>query len=208
MVLLATVLGSTMALLDSTVVNVALPHIGDDLDADLRQLQWVVTAYVLTLASLILVGGALSDRLGRRRVFVVGIVWFAVASLLCGVAPDAGLLIGARALQGVGGALLTPGSLALIQAVFHPDDRARAVGVWSGLGGVGAAVGPFLGGWLVDGPGWRWVFLLNIPLAAVCVPIALRYVPESRVEAATGTGGGGFDVAGGRERTRLKSRYS
>ncbi|PRH76064.1 MFS transporter, partial [Streptomyces solincola] len=100
MVLLATVLGSTMALLDSTVVNVALPHIGDDLDADLRQLQWVVTAYVLTLASLILVGGALSDRLGRRRVFVVGIVWFAVASLLCGVAPDAGLLIGARALQG------------------------------------------------------------------------------------------------------------
>ncbi|MEU6058086.1 MFS transporter [Streptomyces sp. NPDC047097] len=192
MVLLATVLGSTMALLDSTVVNVALPHIGDDLDADLQQLQWVVTGYVLTLASLILVGGSLSDRLGRRRVFTVGIVWFALASLLCGIAPNAPLLIGARALQGVGGALLTPGSLALIQAVFHPDDRARAVGVWSGLGGVGAAVGPFLGGWLVDGPGWRWVFLLNLPVAAVCVPLARRYVPETRAAGEPP----GSDVAG------------
>ncbi|MFD9489104.1 MFS transporter [Streptomyces sp. NPDC059991] len=179
-VLFTTVLGSGMAMLDSTVVNVALPSIGADLDADMAVLQWTVNAYMLTLAGLILLGGALGDRYGRRKVFVFGVVWFAAGSLLCGVAPDAGVLIIARALQGIGGALLTPGSLALIQASFHPDDRAAAVGVWSGLGGVGAAVGPFLGGWLVDGPGWRWVFLLNVPLAALCVPVALRHVPESK----------------------------
>ncbi|MFJ1808668.1 MULTISPECIES: MFS transporter [unclassified Streptomyces] len=178
-ILLTTVLGSSMALLDSTVVNVALPRIGRDLDADLAALQWTVNAYLLTLAGLILLGGSLGDHYGRRKVFVVGVVWFAAASLLCGIAPNAGVLIAARALQGVGGALLTPGSLALIQASFHPDDRGRAVGLWSGFGGMGAAVGPFLGGWLVDGPGWRWVFLLNVPLAAVCVPVALRHVPES-----------------------------
>ncbi|MFF5783548.1 MFS transporter [Streptomyces sp. NPDC012693] len=191
-ILFTTVLGSGMALLDSTVVNVALPHIGEDLDADLGALQWTVNAYMLTLAGLILLGGALGDRYGRRRVFVIGVVWFALASLLCGLAPNAGVLIAARALQGVGGALLTPGSLALIQASFHEDDRARAVGLWSGFGGVGAAVGPFVGGWLVDGPGWRWVFLLNVPLAALCVPVALRHVPESRDEAAHGR----FDVLG------------
>ncbi|MFD9637635.1 MFS transporter [Streptomyces violascens] len=192
-VLLTTVLGSGMALLDSTVVNVALPHIGTDLDTDMAVLQWTVNAYMLTLAGLILLGGALGDRYGRRKVFVIGVVWFAAGSLLCGLAPNAGVLIAARALQGIGGALLTPGSLAIIQAGFHPDDRARAVGVWSGLGGVGAAVGPFLGGWLVDGPGWRWVFLINVPLAAVCVPVALRHVPESR-DPRTHTGR--FDVMG------------
>ncbi|MFJ5709951.1 MFS transporter [Streptomyces sp. NPDC093105] len=191
-IVFTTVLGSGMALLDSTVVNVALPHIGEDLGADLAVLQWTVNAYMLTLAGLILLGGSLGDRYGRRRVFVVGVVWFALASLLCGLAPNAGVLIAARALQGVGGALLTPGSLALIQASFHPDDRARAVGLWSGFGGVGAAVGPFVGGWLVDGPGWRWVFLLNVPLAALCVPVALRHVPESRDETARGR----FDVLG------------
>ncbi|MFC5802121.1 MFS transporter [Streptomyces formicae] len=191
-IVLTTVLGSSMALLDSTVVNVALPHIGDDLDADLADLQWTVNAYMLTLAGLILLGGALGDRYGRRRVFVIGVVWFALASLACGLAPNALVLIIARALQGVGGALLTPGSLAIIQASFHPEDRARAVGLWSGFGGVGAAVGPFVGGWLVDGPGWRWVFLLNVPLAALCVPVALRHVPESRDPAAHGR----FDVLG------------
>ncbi|MFH8837658.1 MFS transporter [Streptomyces sp. NPDC017868] len=191
-IVFTTVLGSGMALLDSTVVNVALPHIGEDLGADLAVLQWTVNAYMLTLAGLILLGGSLGDRFGRRKVFVVGVVWFALASLLCGLAPNAGVLIGARALQGVGGALLTPGSLALIQASFHPDDRARAVGLWSGFGGVGAAIGPFVGGWLVDGPGWRWVFLLNVPLAALCVPVALRHVPESRDETAHGR----FDVLG------------
>ncbi|WP_128984307.1 MFS transporter [Streptomyces roseicoloratus] len=191
-VVLTTVLGSGMALLDSTVVNVALPHIGDDLNADLAALQWTVNAYMLTLAGLILLGGSLGDRYGRRRVFVIGVVWFAIASLLCGLAPNAGVLVAARALQGVGGALLTPGSLALIQSSFHEDDRARAVGLWSGFGGVGAAVGPFVGGWLVDGPGWRWVFLLNVPLALVCVPVALRHVPESRDSTARGR----FDVLG------------
>ncbi|WP_017240198.1 MFS transporter [Streptomyces sp. SS] len=182
-IVFTTVLGSGMALLDSTVVNVALPHIGADLDADLGALQWTVNAYMLTLAGLILLGGALGDRYGRRRVFVIGVVWFAVASLLCGLAPNAGVLIAARAFQGVGGALLTPGSLALIQASFHEDDRARAVGLWSGFGGVGAAIGPFVGGWLVDG---------NVPLAALCVPVALRHVPESRDESAHGR----FDVLG------------
>ncbi|PPS69455.1 MULTISPECIES: MFS transporter [Streptomyces] len=191
-VLLTTVLGSSMAMLDSTVVNVALPRIGRDLDASLSALQWTVNAYMVTLAGLILLGGALGDRFGRRKVFVVGVVWFALASLLCGIAPNAGVLIAARALQGVGGALLTPGSLALIQASFHPDDRGRAVGLWSGFGGIGAAVGPFVGGWLVDGPGWRWVFLLNVPVALVCVPAALRHVPES----GDGSAHGRFDVLG------------
>ncbi|MFF7406644.1 MFS transporter [Streptomyces murinus] len=191
-ILLTTVLGSSMAMLDSTVVNVALPRIGRDLDASLGALQWTVNAYMVTLAGLILLGGSLGDRYGRRRIFVIGVVWFAAASLLCGIAPNSVLLIAARALQGVGGALLTPGSLALIQASFHPDDRSRAVGLWSGFGGIGAAVGPFLGGWLVSGPGWRWVFLLNVPLALLCVPVALRHVPESADENAHGR----FDVLG------------
>ncbi|MEU5309528.1 MFS transporter [Streptomyces sp. NPDC021562] len=200
-ILLTTVLGSSMALLDSTVVNVALPRIGEDLDASLSALQWTVNAYMLTLAGLILLGGSLGDRYGRRKVFVTGVVWFAAASLMCGLAPTDAVLIGARALQGIGGALLTPGSLALIQASFHPDDRARAVGLWSGFGGIGAAVGPFLGGWLVDGPGWRWVFLLNVPLALLCVPVALRHVPESSGGTSrSGSGGervhGRFDVLG------------
>ncbi|MFB7738751.1 MFS transporter [Streptomyces sp. NPDC056112] len=191
-ILLTTVLGSSMAMLDSTVVNVALPRIGRDLDANLAALQWTVNAYMVTLAGLILLGGSLGDRYGRRRIFVLGVVWFATASLLCGLAPNAAILVGARALQGIGGALLTPGSLALIQASFHPDDRGRAVGLWSGFGGIGAAVGPFLGGWLVAGPGWRWVFLLNVPLALVCAPIAVRHVPES----SGGTARGRFDVLG------------
>ena len=191
-ILLTTVLGSSMAMVDSTVVNVALPRIGRDFGADLAALQWTANAYMLTLAGLILLGGSLGDRYGRRKVFVLGVVWFAAASLLCGLAPNVGVLVAARALQGIGGALLTPGSLALIQASFHPDDRARAVGLWSGFGGIGAAVGPFLGGWLVDGPGWRWVFLINVPLALACVPIAVRHVPES----ADGRKHGSFDVLG------------
>ncbi|MER5529409.1 MFS transporter [Streptomyces sp. NPDC002677] len=191
-ILFTTVLGSSMVLLDSTVVNVALPTIGRDLNTSLSALQWTVNAYMLTLAGLILLGGSLGDQYGRRKIFVLGVVWFAAASLLCGLAPDDIVLIAARALQGIGGALLTPGSLALIQASFHPDDRAKAVGLWSGFGGIGAAVGPFLGGWLVDGPGWRWVFLLNVPLALLCVPVALRHVPEST----DGRPHGRFDVLG------------
>jgi EmrB/QacA subfamily drug resistance transporter len=191
-VLAACVLGSSMALLDSTVVNVALPTIGRHLNASLGDLQWTVTAYTLTLAGLILVGGSLGDRLGRRRIFVIGVVWFALASALCGSAPNIDVLIGARVLQGIGGALLTPGSLAIIQATFHPDDRPRAVGAWSGLGGVASAIGPVLGGWLVQVAGWRWVFLLNLPLAAAVVLVSIRHVPETRDSSATGR----FDVAG------------
>ncbi len=191
-VLAATVLGSAMVMLDSTVVNVALPTIGRHLHASLGGLQWTVTAYTLTLAGLILLGGSLGDRLGRRKVFVIGVVWFALASALCGLAPDIGVLIGARVLQGVGGALLTPGSLAIIQATFAPDDRPQAVGAWSGLGGVASAIGPILGGWLVQTAGWRWVFLLNLPLAVIVVAVTVRHVPETKDDAARGR----FDVAG------------
>lgn len=178
-VLSATILGSGIAMLDSTVVTVALERIGRDFDASFGALQWVVTGYTLTLAALILLGGSLGDRFGRRRVFVVGTTWFAVASLLCGLAPSAELLIAARALQGVGGALLTPGSLALISASFAAGERAKAIGAWSGLGGLAAAIGPFAGGWLVQW-NWRAVFLVNLPIAAVVVWITRRHVPESR----------------------------
>src|ERR687897_2996879 len=164
-VLLATVLGSSMAFLDATVVNVALQRIGLELGGGFTGLQWTVNAYTLTLASLILMGGSLGDRFGRRRVFVVGVVWFSGASLLCGLAPDVRTLIAARALQGVGGALLTPGSLAIISASFHGSDRAAAVGAWSGLSGVAGAIGPFLGGWLIDSVSWRVAFLIKVPLA-------------------------------------------
>ena len=177
--LLVTVLGSGLAMLDATVVNVALERIGTDLDASFSGLQWTINAYTLTLAGLILLGGSLGDRFGRRRIFLVGVVWFAIASLLCGVAPTVESLIVARGLQGVGGALLTPGSLAIISASFHGTDRAAAVGAWSGLGGVAGAVGPFVGGWLVEW-NWRAVFLINVPFAVVIVLVALRHVPESR----------------------------
>ncbi|TMR92987.1 MFS transporter [Nonomuraea basaltis] len=191
-VLLATVLGSGLALLDSTVVNVALPDLGRELDADMAGLQWTINAYTLTLAGLILLGGSLGDRYGRRAVFLIGTVWFAVASALCGLAPNIEFLIGARALQGIGGALLTPGSLAIIQASFVRGDRPRAVGAWSGLGGVAAAIGPLLGGGLVQTVGWRWAFLINLPFALIVVLVTLRHVPESRDEQAAGR----FDVLG------------
>jgi MFS family permease len=151
-----------------------------------------VNAYTLTLAGFILLGGSLGDRYGRRRVFMIGVVWFAAASALCALAQDVGMLVAARALQGAGGALLTPGALAIIQASFVPDDRPRAVGAWSGLGGVAGAIGPFVGGWLVEAAGWRWVFLLNVPLAAVVVLVAAKHVPESVDPDAQGR----FDVLG------------
>jgi EmrB/QacA subfamily drug resistance transporter len=192
LVIAAAVLGSGMAMLDGTVVNVALVRIGEDLDASLADLQWITNGYLLALASLILLGGSLGDRFGRRKVFVVGVVWFAVASLACGIAQTSGQLIAARILQGIGGALLTPGSLAMIQATFHPQDRAKAIGTWSGLGGISAAIGPFVGGWLVQYASWRWAFLLNVPLAVATVWIAQVAVPESRDEAAAQR----FDVVG------------
>ena len=187
-----TVLASGMAFLDATAVQVALPAIGRELDASLSGLQWTVTAYTLTLASLILLGGSLGDRYGRRRVFVIGVCWFAAASLICGLAQNTGQLVAARALQGVGGALLTPGSLALIQSSFRPEDRARAIGLWSSLAGIAGLIGPFLGGILVDAVSWRLVFLINVPFAVVVVAVAGRHVPESRDPAHRGR----FDYPG------------
>jgi EmrB/QacA subfamily drug resistance transporter len=184
--LLATVLGSALVFLDGTVVGIALPAIADDLGATTAGLQWTVNGYALTLAALLLLGGSLGDRLGRRRMFLAGTVAFAAASVLCAVAPTVGLLVAARAVQGVGGALLTPGSLAILQASFAEGDRARAIGAWSGLAGAVGAVAPFLGGWIIEQAGWRWVFGINIPLAALVVVVALRWVPESRDPAASG----------------------
>lgn len=179
-VLVATVLGSGIAMLDSTVVGIALPSINRSFGGGVGTLQWVVTGYALTLAAFLLLGGSLGDRLGRKRVFSLGIAWFAVASALCGLAPNAGLLVVARVLQGVGGALLTPGSLAIIQASFRPDDRSRAIGAWSGLGGVATAAGPLIGGWLLVVASWRWVFYINLPVALFVLVVTARHVPESR----------------------------
>ncbi len=191
-VVAAATLGSGLTLLDGTVVNVALRTMGEDLDASLSQLQWITNGYLLSMASLILLGGSLGDRLGRRRMFILGTVWFALASLLCGVAPTAEVLIVARVLQGVGGALLTPGSLAMIQGAFRAEDRGRAIGAWSGLGGIAAALGPLVGGLLIDHASWRWIFLINLPLAALTVWLAIRWVPETRDPRAHGR----FDLAG------------
>lgn len=189
--LAASVLASAAAMLDSTVAGIALPHIGDEFGAEVSGLQWVVNGYLLTLASFILLGGALGDRYGRRRVFALGSLWFALASVACGLAPGIGWLIVARMAQGIGAALVTPTSLALLQSSFVPDDRAPAVGAWSGLSGIAGAIGPFVGGWLVDGPGWRWAFLINVPVLGVAV-VASKAFPETRDLDA----GAGFDVAG------------
>lgn len=194
--LLATVLGSGMAFVDQTAVNVALPRIGQELDASLPALQWTVNGYTLTLAAFILLGGSLGDRFGRRRVFLIGTAWFAVASLLCAVAPDPATLVAARALQGLGGALLTPGSLALVQAGFVPEHRARAIGAWSGLLGAAGAAGPLLGGWLVDAVSWRAVFLVNLPFALVVLLVAGRHLPADPPSAGSAAAGGRFDLAG------------
>jgi EmrB/QacA subfamily drug resistance transporter len=178
-VLAAAVLGSGVAFLDGTVVNVALPAIAKDLNADLADLQWVLTGYLLTLTALLVLGGSLGDLFGRRKMFLYGLVGFGAASLLCGVAPTTTTLIAARCLQGVAAALLMPGSLAIISASFHPDDRGMAIGAWSGLGGIATAIGPFLGGYLIDAVSWRLVFLINLPIIAATIVITLRHVPES-----------------------------
>jgi EmrB/QacA subfamily drug resistance transporter len=185
-IIAASVLGSGVAFLDSTVVNVALPTVARDLHTGLSDLQWISDAYLLTLGALIILGGSLGDRFGRRRTFVLGLSAFTAASVICGLAPNTLVLIGARALQGIGGALLVPGSLAIISASFAAQDRARAIGLWSGLSGVSLAVGPFVGGWLVDSVSWRAIFFINVPLAAASTAIAMRHVPETRDDTATG----------------------
>ncbi len=181
-VIAAAVLGSGIAFLDGSVVNTALPQIRTTFDAQLAGQQWVVSGYLLTLGSLLVVGGSLGDRFGRRKVFVIGLAGFAATSMLCGVAPSIEILIAARVLQGVAAALLVPGSLAMLSSVFHPDDRAAAIGAWSGLAGVATALGPFVGGWLIDAVSWRWIFLINLPLGAAAIAIAQRWVPETRAD--------------------------
>jgi len=185
-VLAATILGSSMAFIDGTAVNVALPALQTHLGATVAQVQWVVEAYTLFLSALLLVGGALGDRFGRRRVFLLGVAGFALASVGCGLAGTPGLLIAARGVQGIAAALLVPGSLALISSSFEENRRGRAIGTWSGFSAITAAVGPLLGGWLIDHASWRWVFFLNLPLALAVVVIAWRFVPESRDAEASG----------------------
>ena len=181
-VLVATILGSSMAFIDSTVVNVALPVLQTDLKATVADVQWVVEAYALFLAALILVGGSLGDHYGRRRMYATGITIFTLASVACGFAPNITFLIIARAVQGVGGALLVPGSLAIIGAFFDSEQRGRAIGTWSGFTSITSALGPVLGGWLVQYASWRWVFFINIPIAAVVLFILFWRVPESESE--------------------------
>lgn len=190
--LFATVLGSGLAYLDATLVSVALPAIGREFDSGVASLQLVLTAYSVTLTALILMAGSLGDRFGRRRVFVIGVVWLCAASLLSAAAWSLPILILARALQGVGAALLTPGSLAIIQSTFHPSDRSRAIGAWAALGGVATALGPLLGGYLIDAVSWRAIFALTLALGAIVVWSAVRHVPESRDPNATGR----LDLAG------------
>lgn len=189
-VLVATILGSGMTFLDGTIVNVATKRIGQDFDASFGALQWVVNGYLLALASLILLGGSFGDRWGRRKIYLIGTVWFTVASVGCALAPSVEFLIAARIVQGIGGALLTPGSLAIITASFHPEDRSAAVGTWSGFAGVSTVLGPVLGGWLVDDVSWRWAFGINV-FFAVAVVLLARHIPETRGEA-----GAHLDVTG------------
>jgi EmrB/QacA subfamily drug resistance transporter len=181
-VLAATILGSSMAFIDGTVVNVALPALQSTLHATVSQVQWVVESYALLLSSLLLLGGSLGDLYGRVKVFVFGVVLFAVASVFCGFAPTISWLIAARAAQGAGAALLVPGSLAVLSASFPDNERGRAIGTWSGFSAITAAIGPVFGGWLVEHASWRWVFFINVPIALLVVCIALFRVPESRNE--------------------------
>lgn len=192
-VVAATVLGSGIASLDATVVGIALPPIGRTFHTGFGPLQWVVTGYTLTLAAFLLLGGSLGDRLGRRRIFTIGVIWFTVASAACGLAPSVGVLIATRMLQGVGAALLVPGSLAILQASFAPGERSRAIGAWSGLGGITAAAGPLVGGYLIAAGSWRWVFFINIPIGTGVVVLATRHIPESKDPSVAGR----LDVTGG-----------
>lgn len=181
-VLVATILGSSMAFIDGTVVNVALPVLQTDLRATVADVQWVVEAYSLFLSALILVGGSLGDLVGRKRIFATGIILFTVASIFCGLAPNITVLIIARAVQGIGGALLVPGSLAIISATFDSKQRGQAIGTWSGFTAITSVLGPVLGGWLVQYASWRWVFFINVPVAIIVLSVLFWRVPESRDE--------------------------
>ncbi len=192
-ILAATILGSSMAFIDGTVVNVALPALQSALGATLAQVQWVVESYALFLAALLLIGGSMGDRYGRRRIFTIGVLLFSAASAWCGLAPDIRHLIVARGLQGVGGALLVPGSLALISANFSEQERGRAIGTWSGFTSITAAIGPVLGGWFTQHGSWRWVFFINLPMGLCVLLLATWKVPESKAAQQTGP----FDWPGG-----------
>src|SRR5712691_7742051 len=178
--LVATIVGSSLTFIDATVVNVALPALQADLQATITDVQWVIEAYALFLGALILVGGSMGDQFGRKRVFVLGVVFFTVASIACGIATSPGMLIVGRALQGIGAAFLVPGSLAIISATFDDADRGRAIGTWSGFSAITTAIGPVSGGWLVEHVSWRAVFFLNVPLAVIVLVLSLRFMNESR----------------------------
>jgi EmrB/QacA subfamily drug resistance transporter len=192
-ILVATILGSSMIFIDGTVVNVALPSLQSGFQASLADVQWVVESYALFLAALILIGGALGDRSGRRRMFCLGLVVFSIASAWCGLPPDIHQLIAARSLQGIGGALLVPGSLSLISASFPLKERGRAIGTWSGFTSITAAIGPVLGGWFTEHGSWRWVFFINLPLGVIALLVSIWKIPES----SGGLGSPGFDWFGG-----------
>src|SRR5260221_10725639 len=179
-VLAATVLASSMTFIDATVVNVALPALQADLHATITEVQWVVEAYALFLGALILAGGSMGDQFGRKRVFLFGVAFFTIASIMCGIATSARALITARALQGIGAAFLVPGSLAIISATFDDADRGSAIGTWSGFSAITTAIGPVLGGWLIEHVSWRAVFFLNVPLAAIVVALSVGFMSESR----------------------------
>lgn len=183
-VLASTIIGSSMAFIDATVVNVALPALQADLDATVADVQWVIESYALLLAALLLVGGSLGDRFGRRRIYALGVGFFAIASVWCGLARTADELIIARAAQGVGAALLVPGSLAIISASFNAEQRGKAIGTWSAFTAMTAALGPVLGGWLIEAVSWRAIFFINVPLAVLVLTVLFARVPESRGEGA------------------------
>src|SRR5262245_44461118 len=178
--LVATILGSSLTFVDATVVNVALPALQADLHATITHVQWVIEAYALFLGSLILVGGSLGDQLGRKRIFLAGVVLFTLASVACGLAASPRALIAARAVQGVGAAFLVPGSLAIISATFDDADRGRAIGTWSGFSAITSAIGPVAGGWLIEHVSWRAVFFINVPLAIIVLALSARFMSESR----------------------------
>lgn len=190
-ILVATVLGASLAGIDSSVLNVTLPDIGRDFGANFASLQWTVTGYTVSLASLIMLAGGLGDRYGRRRIFLLGVTSFTLASVLCAVVPDIGSLIGARVVQGIGGALMSPASMAILQSTIASADRPRAIGTWSGFAGIAGALAPFIGGWLLSIGSWRWIFLINVPVAVIVLLVSVRHLPETRNDESSGMDWGG-----------------